>query len=78
MGDRFTASGNSGITYNAAASCVCCETDTFILVQALHVGGRFTASGNNAITRDCCGIPWVANPEKTGFFIKLLLADMRA
>lgn len=48
------------------------------LAQALHVGGRFTASGNNAITRDCCGILWVANPEKTGFFIKLLLADMRA
>ncbi len=47
------------------------------MVQALHVGDRFTASGNDAITRDCCCILWVANPEETDFFIKLLLTDLR-
>lgn len=46
-------------------------------LQALHVGDRFTASGNDAITRDCCCILWVANPEETDFFIKLLLTDLR-
>lgn len=45
--------------------------------QVLHVGDRFTASGNDAKTRDCCSILWVANPEETDFFIKLLLADLR-
>ncbi|CAL5220580.1 g2618 [Coccomyxa viridis] len=45
--------------------------------EALHVGDRFTASGNDAITRDCCCILWVANPEETDFFIKLLLTDLR-
>jgi IMP and pyridine-specific 5'-nucleotidase len=45
--------------------------------QALHVGDRFTASGNDVATRDCCSILWVANPEETDFFIKLLLADLR-
>ena len=78
VGGRITASGNDAITCETAAeSCVCCETDTTILVQALHVGDRFTASGNDAITRDCCCILWVANPEETDFFIKLLLADLR-
>ena len=50
---------------------------TCVCMQALHVGDRFTASGNDAITRDCCCILWVANPEETDFFIKLLLADLR-
>ncbi|BDA49790.1 IMP-specific 5'-nucleotidase 1 [Coccomyxa sp. Obi] len=45
--------------------------------EVLHVGDRFTASGNDAKTRDCCSILWVANPEETDFFIKLLLADLR-
>ncbi len=39
--------------------------------------GRFTASGNDTATRDCCSILWVANPEETDFFLKLLLADLR-
>jgi IMP and pyridine-specific 5'-nucleotidase len=42
----------------------------------LHVGDRFTQSGNDSATRDCCSILWVANPEETDFFLKLLLADI--
>ncbi|GAB4818971.1 hypothetical protein N2152v2_006017 [Parachlorella kessleri] len=45
--------------------------------EVLHVGDRFTASGNDVATRDCCSILWVANPEETDFFIKLLLGDLR-
>lgn len=44
--------------------------------EALHVGDRFTASGNDVATRDCCSILWVANPEETDFFVKLLLNDL--
>lgn len=45
--------------------------------QVLHVGDRFTVSGNDAATRDVCSIVWVANPEETGFFIRMLLSDLR-
>ena len=45
--------------------------------QVLHVGDRFSDTGNDSATRDCCSILWVANPEETDFFIKLLLADLR-
>lgn len=31
-------------------------------------------SGNDAAARDVCCVLWVANPEETGFFVKLLLA----
>lgn len=41
------------------------------------VPSRFTASGNDKATRDCCSILWVANPEETDFFLKLLLSDLR-
>ncbi len=44
--------------------------------RALHVGDRFTISGNDQATRNNCSILWVANPEETGFFIKLLLRDI--
>ena len=47
------------------------------LLQVLHVGDRFTLSGNDIITRDCAAILWVANPEETVFFIKMLLSDIR-
>lgn len=40
------------------------------------MGDRFTISGNDKATRDNCSILWVANPEETGFFIKLLLQDI--
>jgi hypothetical protein len=46
--------------------------------KVLHVGDRFTDSGNDAATRDVCSIVWVANPEETAFFIRMLLADLRA
>ena len=32
----------------------------------------------DAATRDVCAILWVANPEETGFFVRLLLGDLRA
>ena len=40
-------------------------------LQTLHVGDRFTLSGNDTATRDMCSVLWVANPEETGFFIKV-------
>lgn len=46
----------------------CCATS-----QVLHVGDRFSDTGNDTATRDCCSIVWVANPEETGFFVKMLL-----
>jgi IMP and pyridine-specific 5'-nucleotidase len=42
-------------------------------LQVLHVGDRFSDTGNDTATRDCCSIVWVANPEETGFFVKMLL-----
>ncbi|KAI3438181.1 hypothetical protein D9Q98_000618 [Chlorella vulgaris] len=45
--------------------------------EVLHVGDRFSDTGNDSATRDCCSILWVANPEETDFFIKLLLSDIR-
>ncbi|PSC72200.1 IMP-specific 5-nucleotidase [Micractinium conductrix] len=45
--------------------------------EVLHVGDRFSDTGNDSATRDCCSILWVANPEETDFFIKLLLGDIR-
>jgi IMP and pyridine-specific 5'-nucleotidase len=45
-------------------------------LQGLHVGDRFTASGNDSATRDCCSILWVANPDETAFYMKLLLSDI--
>ena len=59
------------------SSCRRCRVaDIHLAWQALHIGDRFTASGNDSATRDCCCILWVANPEETDFFIKLLLADL--
>ncbi|KAL6756635.1 IMP-specific 5'-nucleotidase-domain-containing protein [Haematococcus lacustris] len=45
--------------------------------ETLHVGDRFTLSGNDTATRDVCSVLWVANPEETGFFIRMLLKDIR-
>ena len=44
----------------------------------LHVGDRFTSSGNDNAARSICSILWVANPDETAFFIKILLNDVRA
>ena len=43
----------------------------WLALQTLHVGDRFTLSGNDTATRDMCSVLWVANPEETGFFIKV-------
>ena len=48
-----------------------------VRTQTLHVGDRFTESGNDVATWDICSVLWVANPEETGFFIKMLLKDIR-
>ncbi|KAJ7541283.1 hypothetical protein O6H91_10G052300 [Diphasiastrum complanatum] len=45
--------------------------------ETLHVGDRFTLSGNDSATRSKCPILWVANPEETGFFTRLLLNDIQ-
>jgi IMP and pyridine-specific 5'-nucleotidase len=44
--------------------------------QTIHVGDRFTLSGNDAAARDKCSVVWVANPEETSFFIRLLTKDV--
>ncbi len=45
--------------------------------ETMHVGDRFTVSGNDSATRSQCSILWVANPEETAFFTRLLLKDIR-
>lgn len=44
--------------------------------NTLHVGDRFTISGNDAATRSNCSILWVANPEETSFYTRMLLRDI--
>lgn len=70
--DVFVDIGNKSLGLEALMKYLHCAPN-----QVLHVGDRFTSSGNDAATRDCCSILWVANPEETGFFIKLLLKDVR-
>ncbi|KAL6780644.1 hypothetical protein ACKKBF_B12340 [Auxenochlorella protothecoides x Auxenochlorella symbiontica] len=69
--DVFVDVGNKSIGLEALMRYVGVGPD-----QALHAGDRFTDSGNDVATRDCCSIIWVANPEETDFFIKILLADI--
>ncbi|KAL2635437.1 hypothetical protein R1flu_006916 [Riccia fluitans] len=45
--------------------------------ETLHVGDRFTVSGNDSATRSKCSILWVANPEETGFFTRVLLREVQ-
>jgi IMP and pyridine-specific 5'-nucleotidase len=70
-GDVFVDVGNKSLGLEALKSYLGLHPGA-----VLHVGDRFTASGNDSATRDCCPILWVANPEETDFFIKLLLADL--
>jgi IMP and pyridine-specific 5'-nucleotidase len=68
----FVDVGNKSVGLRALMQFLskkCCET--------LHVGDRFTMSGNDAATRSQCSILWVANPEETAFFTRLLLRDIR-
>ena len=70
-GDVFVDVGNKSLGLDALKAYLGLSPS-----QVLHVGDRFTASGNDSATRDCCSILWVANPEETDFFIKLLIADL--
>ncbi|XP_057831128.2 IMP-specific 5'-nucleotidase 1 isoform X2 [Cryptomeria japonica] len=45
--------------------------------ETLHIGDRFTVSGNDSATRSKCSILWVANPDETAFYTRMLLQDMR-
>jgi IMP and pyridine-specific 5'-nucleotidase len=44
--------------------------------QTLHVGDRFTSTGNDSRVRDACSILWVASPDETTFFMRLLYRDI--
>lgn len=70
-GDVFVDVGNKSLGLEALKAYLGLTPDA-----VMHVGDRFTASGNDSATRDCCPILWVANPEETDFFIKLLLQDL--
>jgi len=70
-GDVFVDVGNKSLGLEALKSYLGLHPSA-----VLHVGDRFTSSGNDAATRDCCSILWVANPEETDFFIRLLLGDL--
>ena len=70
-GDVFVDVGNKSLGLEALKAYL-----GLTPAGVLHVGDRFTASGNDSATRDCCPILWVANPEETDFFIKLLLQDV--
>ena len=70
-GDVFVDVGNKSLGLDALKAYLGLSPS-----QVLHVGDRFTDSGNDTATRDCCSIVWVANPEETGFFIKMLIADL--
>ena len=44
--------------------------------QTLHVGDRFTLTGNDAKVREAASILWVASPDETTFFMRLLYRDI--
>mmetsp|Transcript_9164 Transcript_9164/g.34236 ORF Transcript_9164/g.34236 Transcript_9164/m.34236 type:complete len:546 (+) Transcript_9164:148-1785(+) len=44
--------------------------------QTLHVGDRFTSTGNDSRVREACSILWVASPDETTFFMRLLYRDI--
>lgn len=84
LGQRYTVGGRAEACWSSQALCwparllqlkltVCAHT---VGVQVMHVGDRFTASGNDSAVRDCCSILWVANPEETDFFVRMLLSDI--
>jgi IMP and pyridine-specific 5'-nucleotidase len=69
--DVFVDVGNKSLGLEALMCHLGCSPS-----EVLHVGDRFSDTGNDSATRDCCSILWVANPEETDFFIKLLLNDL--
>lgn len=70
--DVFVDCGNKSLGLQALMNYLGCKPN-----ETLHVGDRFTLSGNDTATRDVCSVLWVANPEETGFFIRMLLKDIR-
>ncbi|KAF6251627.1 IMP-specific 5'-nucleotidase-domain-containing protein [Scenedesmus sp. NREL 46B-D3] len=70
--DVFVDVGNKSIGLDALMRHLECYP-----YEVLHVGDRFSDTGNDTATRDCCSIVWVASPEETGFFVKMLLKDIR-
>eukprot|EP00197_Chlamydomonas_leiostraca_P009671 CAMPEP_0202866692 /NCGR_PEP_ID=MMETSP1391-20130828/8306_1 /ASSEMBLY_ACC=CAM_ASM_000867 /TAXON_ID=1034604 /ORGANISM="Chlamydomonas leiostraca, Strain SAG 11-49" /LENGTH=452 /DNA_ID=CAMNT_0049546665 /DNA_START=324 /DNA_END=1683 /DNA_ORIENTATION=+ len=70
--DVFVDAGNKSLGLQALMNFTGAQPQ-----ETLHVGDRFTLSGNDTATRDVCSVLWVANPEETGFFIKMLLKDIR-
>jgi len=71
--DVFVDVGNKSIGLEALMKYLNCESK-----GTLHVGDRFTSSGNDSAARTKCSILWVANPDETAFFVRMLLRDVRA
>lgn len=74
VGDRFTLSGNDTATRDVCR-CVCCLVPC-IKAAATCIRGY----QRSPLPLPSCDLPsvlWVANPEETGFFIKMLLKDIR-
>ncbi|KAH7444603.1 hypothetical protein KP509_02G084900 [Ceratopteris richardii] len=69
--DVFVDVGNKSVGLGALMSYLRKQPS-----EVLHVGDRFTISGNDAATRSKCPILWVANPEETAFYTRMLLRDI--
>jgi len=69
--DVFVDIGNKSLGLEALMLYTGAQPD-----ETLHVGDRFTLSGNDAAAREKCSVLWVASPEETCFFNRMLLSDM--
>eukprot|EP00216_Chloropicon_sp_CCMP2111_P004772 CAMPEP_0198237228 /NCGR_PEP_ID=MMETSP1446-20131203/3070_1 /TAXON_ID=1461542 ORGANISM="Unidentified sp, Strain CCMP2111" /NCGR_SAMPLE_ID=MMETSP1446 /ASSEMBLY_ACC=CAM_ASM_001112 /LENGTH=389 /DNA_ID=CAMNT_0043919305 /DNA_START=323 /DNA_END=1492 /DNA_ORIENTATION=- len=69
--DCFVDVGNKGLGLEALTSHLSCSP-----TRVIHFGDRFTTTGNDAITKRKFPTVWVANPEETAWFIRLLLKDL--
>lgn len=69
--DVFVDVGNKNIGLNTLMRYLGFEGS-----EALHVGDRFTSTGNDTKVRDACSILWVASPDETTFFMRLLYRDI--
>lgn len=69
--DVFVDVGNKNIGLTTLMRYLGFEGD-----QTLHVGDRFTSTGNDTKVRDACSILWVASPDETTFFMRLLYRDV--
>jgi IMP and pyridine-specific 5'-nucleotidase len=69
--DVFVDVGNKNIGLQTLMNYLGFDGD-----QTLHVGDRFTSTGNDSRVRDACSILWVASPDETTFFMRLLYRDI--